>query len=112
MRRLHALLGVPGIVAIPALVYAHPLPGAPKCPMFPAANPWNQRVDRLPVGKDSSRLIASIGRGRPGPPDFGPVYNGAPNGIPSEVISGQTRRVPVHFGYAGESDHGPYPIPP
>ena len=29
---------------------AHPLPGAPACPVFPADNPWNQRVDRAAGG--------------------------------------------------------------
>ena len=24
-------------------------PAAPRCPIFPKSNPWNQRVDRLPV---------------------------------------------------------------
>jgi hypothetical protein len=99
-------------VAIPALVSAHSLPGAPRCPVFPANNPWNQRVDRLRVVKDSARLIASIGLDKPVHPDFGTVYAGAPNGIPFVVVGGRTKRVPVHFDYADESDRGPYPIPP
>ena len=111
-RSLLAAVVCGGVVAIPALVSAHPLPGAPSCPVFPADNPWNQRVDRLPVAKDSARLVASIGLGSPVHPDFGTVYNGAPNGIPFVVVSGHTRRVPVSFQYADESDRGPYPIPP
>ncbi|HVH12394.1 MAG TPA: hypothetical protein VM759_05050, partial [Longimicrobium sp.] len=39
------------------------------------------------------------------------VWNGAPNGIPYVVVSGGQRRVPVTFGYADESDPGPYPVP-
>jgi hypothetical protein len=97
--------------AIPALVSAHPLPGAPNCAVFPPNNPWNERVNRLPVAKDSARLIASIGLDRPVHPDFGTVYAGAPNGIPFIVVGGRTKRVPVHFAYADESDRGPYPIP-
>ena len=113
MRRL-PLIGVAcaAAAAIPALVSAHPLPGAPSCPVFPPDNPWNQRVAGLPVAKNSARLIASIGLGRPVHPDFGTVYAGAPNGIPFVVVGGRTRRVPVHFDYADESDRGPYPIPP
>jgi hypothetical protein len=80
--------------------------------MFPANNPWNQRVDGLPVARDSAALVTSIGLDRPVHPDFGTVWNGAPNGIPFTVVSGRTRRVPVHFDYADESDRGPYPIPP
>jgi hypothetical protein len=114
-RRLLALFAagaLAGAVA-PALVAAHPLPAAPRCPMFPANNPWNQRVDRLPVAADSGRLIASIGVGAPVHPDFGSgLWDGAPIGIPYAVVSGRTRRVPVSFDYASESDRGPYPIPP
>jgi hypothetical protein len=98
-------------VAIPALVSAHPLPGAQRCPVFPADNPWNQRVDGLPVAADSARLIASIGLHDPVHPDFGTVWDGAPNGIPFLVVSNRTRRVPVHFQYAAESDHDRYPLP-
>ena len=100
------------LLALPALVLARSLPGAPKCPVFPANNPWNQRVDRLPVAKDSAALIASIGLDAPVHPDFGTVYAGAPNGIPFAVVGPRTRRVPVHFQYASESDRGPYPLPP
>ena len=39
---------------------AHPLPGAPACPVFPADNPWNQRVDALPVAANSAAMIANI----------------------------------------------------
>jgi hypothetical protein len=100
------------VALVPALVQAHPLPGAPGCPMFPADNPWNQRVDKLPVAKNSERLIASIGLGSPVHPDFGTTYNGAPNGIPFMVVSNRTRRVPVSFDYASESDGHLYPLPP
>jgi hypothetical protein len=91
---------------------AHPLPGAPNCSLFPADNPWNQRVDGLPVAKNSGRLIASIGLSNPVHPDFGTFYNGAPNGIPYAVVSHRARRVPVSFDYASESDRRRYPLPP
>jgi hypothetical protein len=107
-----ALVAAPAAVLLPALVSAHPLPGASACPVLPANNPWNQRVDKLPVASNSSRLIASIGLSDPIHPDFGTVYNGAPNGIPFAIVSNRTRRVPVRFQYADESDRGPYPLPP
>jgi hypothetical protein len=111
VRRLALLLACSLLAVIPALVMAHPLPGASNCPLFPPNNPWNQRVDRLPVAKDSPRLIASIGLGAPVHPDFGTIYNGAPNGIPYAVVSDHTRRVPVSFDYASESDGRLYPLP-
>jgi hypothetical protein len=96
---------------IPALGSARPLPGAPKCSIFPADNPWNQRVDQLPVAAGSARLIASIGLDVPVHPDFGTVWDGAPNGIPITIVSSRTPRVHVSFDYSAESDHGVYPIP-
>ena len=82
------------------------------CRVFPADNPWNQRVDRLPVARDSAQLIARIGLNDPVHPDFGTVWNGAPNGIPYAVVTGRTRRVHVRFHYASESDRTAYPLPP
>ena len=101
------------VVGLPGLSSARPLPSAPSCPIFPANNPWNQRVDGLPVAKNSDRLIASIGLNDPVHPDFGSgLYGGGPIGIPYVVVSKHTHRVPVRFKYSSESDHGKYPIPP
>jgi len=91
---------------------AHPLPGAPACPVLPADNPWNQRVDGLPVANNSAAVIARIGLNDPVHPDFGSgFYNGSPIGIPYMVVSKHTRRVPVSFQYASESDGHLYPLP-
>jgi hypothetical protein len=107
-----SVVAIPALVVVPALVSAHPLPGAPSCPVFPADNPWNQRVDRLPVARDSAQIIARIGPNSPVHPDFGSgLYNGEPIGIPYAVVSAKTPRVPVSFQYASESDRGPYPLP-
>ena len=89
-----------------------PLPGAPHCPVFPADNPWNQRVDNLPVARDSATIVASIGLDRPIHADFGSgLYQGEPIGIPYTTVSGRQRKVHVRFQYASESDHVGYPIP-
>ncbi len=113
MRRPVIILALlAALIALPSLVSAHSLPGAPSCPVFPADNPWNQRVDRLPVAKNSTRMIATIGLSDPVHPDFGSgLYAGEPIGIPFDVVSSHTRRVPVSFQYASESDRGPYPLP-
>jgi hypothetical protein len=88
------------------------LPGAPRCPVFPATNPWNQRVDRLPVAQESAAIIASIGLDDHVHADFGSgLWNGGPVGIPITVVRGTQRKVRVAFDYADESDRGPYPIP-
>src|SRR5437764_5757833 len=111
MRRIAFLIVCAGLVLLPALGGARPLRSAPHCEILPPDNPWNQRVDALPVAADSARMIASIGLGGPVHPDFGTVYNGAPNGIPYAVVSRHTRRVRVSFDHADESDRGPYPLP-
>jgi len=80
---------------------------------FPADNPWNRDVSADAVDPNSATLIAACGSAATGlHPDFGTVWNGAPNGIPYVVVSGSQARVPVTFGYADESDPGPYPVPP
>jgi hypothetical protein len=92
--------------ALASAARAHPLLGAPRCPVFPADNPWNQRVDRLPVDPRSDAIVAAIGADEPFHPDFGTRY-----GIPFTTVSSHQKRVPVSFDYADESDRGPYPIP-
>ena len=80
-------------------------------PIFPADNPWNQDISTAPVDPNSMALLTSIGLNTGLHPDFGTVWNGAPNGIPYIVVAGNQRKVPVTFDYADESDAGPYPIP-
>jgi hypothetical protein len=88
------------------------LPGAPACPIFPANNPWNDRVDTLPVAANSAQMIASIGADTGLHPDFGSgLYDGEPIGIPFDVVSRSTPRSHVSFDYSDESDHVAYPIP-
>ncbi|MGH7619244.1 MAG: hypothetical protein ACREPM_18665 [Gemmatimonadaceae bacterium] len=77
---------------------------------FPVDNPWNTDVSGASVDPQSSTLIASCGN-RNLHPDFGTVWDGAPNGIPYIVVHSGQARVPVTFDYSDESDPGPYPIP-
>jgi hypothetical protein len=83
------------------------------CPVFPASNPWNQKVDTLPVAANSAQLIASMGVGGSVHADFGNgLYNGSRIGIPFVVVHAKsTPKSRVTFEYADESDKGPYPIP-
>src|SRR5829696_7868441 len=94
-----------GSVAIGAAVLAG-------CPVFPADNHWNLRVDTLPVLPNSDAIVRSIGAGANVHADFGSGrYEGAPMGIPYVTVPRTQRRVPVSFEYADESDRGRYPIP-
>jgi len=79
---------------------------------FPDDNPWNRDVSADPVDPRSATLIASCGATGVLHPDFGTVYAGAPNGLPYTLVHSTQAKVPVTFRYSGESDPGPYPIPP
>jgi hypothetical protein len=107
---LAAALGVAFLMGSSA--QALRLPGARHCPVFPANNQWNQRVDKLPVASDSAQLIASIGLDAPVHADFGSgKWDGGPIGIPFDVVSRKTRLSHVSFDYADESNRVGYPIP-
>ncbi len=108
------------LFALPAAALAYaalpagssPVRGAPKCKLFPADNPWNQRVDAAPLHPRSDAIVRSIGTGDTVHADFGSGrYEGRPIGIPFTTVSKRQKRVRVSFDYADESDRGPYPIP-
>ncbi len=110
MKRL-ILLGL-GVLTLGGAASAARLPQVRACPVFPPNNPWNQRVDGLPVAATSARIIASIGLEDHLHADFGSgLYRGRPIGIPITVVRADQKEVRVDFDYAGESDAGPYPIP-
>jgi hypothetical protein len=77
------------------------------CQIFPANNWWNTDISNYPIDKLSGKYIAAL----PGNlhPDFGhnPDY-----GIPFDIVPNTQKKVPVTFGYASQSNKGPYPIPP
>jgi hypothetical protein len=82
------------------------------CPVFPASFPTNKRVDRLPVATNSAAIVESIGAGENIHADFGSgTWEGAPIGIPIDVVGRTQRRSVVRFDYDDESDHVGYPIP-
>lgn len=86
-------------------------PSLAGCPMFPANNPWNQKVNTLAVRSDSRTFIASISASGKTMlhPDFG---GGGAYGIPFMVVPATQPKVPINFtAYGDESDPGPYPIP-
>jgi hypothetical protein len=106
------------VAAALTLAVTAPAAGAPSlgssgCPLFPADNVWHADVSRLPVHPRSGAYLAAMGAGAGIHADFGSgTWEGGPIGIPYTVVGAGQPRVPVRFGYAGESDPGPYPIPP
>lgn len=82
------------------------------CPVFPPDNPWNRDISNDPVDPNSAHYIASINStgNKFLHADFG-SYMGY--GIPYTVVPGTQPMVPITFDeFGGESDPGPYPIPP
>lgn len=85
------------------------------CPILPADNIWNARVDGLPVHARSAAYINSIGAGTSLHPDFGTFWEGAPIGIPFVVAPASQPNVTITYGpygFPNESDKGAMPIPP
>ncbi len=104
----------PSVEVAPRAVLAEPAaesgPELAGCPLFPADNAWNHRVDGDPVDPLSDQYMAGMDAGaRHLHPDFG--GNGA-YGIPFVVVPWWQDKVAITFDIPGESDAGPYPIPP
>jgi hypothetical protein len=92
--------------------FAAPLPQAPGCPVFPASNVWNKRVDKLPRQRRSAAIVRAIGANLNVHADFGSgLWDGGPIGIPVTVVDSSQPTFAVNFHYDEESDPGPYPIP-
>lgn len=102
-------------LASPGNIYAA-APTLEGCPSLPTDNIWNTPIDTLPVAAHSNDYIVSMGANTTLHPDFGQPYDDGgqliPQGIPYNVVSGSQPKVAVGFEYDGESDPGPYPIPP
>ncbi len=76
--------------------------------VFPPTSIFNTRIDNLPVDKNSSKYVKSLGSSVHFHPDWGtdPTY-----GIPYNVVTNSSNPLidtPVIY-YADESDLGPYP---
>ncbi len=102
------------LVAAPQLATSAPgTQSVGGCAIFPPNNIWNARVDALPVDPQSSAYINSNGGpDTPLHPDFGTVYNGAPNGIPFIVVPTNQPLVQITLQpYGDQADPGPYPVP-
>src|SRR5438067_4263118 len=100
------------LAAAGGAAHALRVPAAPRCPVFPKSNPWNRRVDKLPVAQSSDAIIASIGASTGLHADFGSgLWDGSPIGIPFDVVTRRTPRSRVTFEYSDESDRVGYPIP-
>src|SRR3954447_13325900 len=112
-RRLPALLFIAAVSATTASAAGGgAVPKVGGCAIFPKNNPWNQRVDKLPKASNSDAVVRAVGADEGMHADFGSgKYDGGPIGIPYTTVGRGQKRVHVKFGYADESDKGPYPIP-
>jgi hypothetical protein len=82
------------------------------CPMFPSDNVWNTRADTLPVHTQSNAYVTSISANKQLHPDFGSgQWQGLDIGTAYAAVPGSQPKITMSFGYASQSDPGPYPIP-
>ena len=80
--------------------------------LFPSDNAWNEDISNSPVDPNSDNLIGGMGLATGLHPDFGTVWDGAPNGIPYVVVGGLQTPIPINFkAFGSQSDPGPYPVP-
>ncbi len=105
------------LVAAACVVSPHPSVGGgidlSGCPLFPSNSFWRADVRGLAVHPRSAAWRDAIGAGAHAHPDFGAgTWDGGAIGIPYVTVGAGQPLVPVTFGYASESDPGPYPIPP
>ena len=103
---------VVALMMVPAAASAAPTVAG--CPVFPASNPWNQRVDKRKVDVHSARTIRAQAAGSDLHLDFGSTEQ--EYGIPFSIVDATPTLLPLSFGvdgedYADESDRGPVPIP-
>jgi len=112
---LIALTSLGTVFAAPPDVTVNAAPTIGGCPLFPADNIWNTRIDTLPVHPKSDIWINSIGRNTGFHMDFGSgTWDGGPIGIPLNLVSSTLRGVYMgkgKFVYWDESNLAYYPIP-
>jgi hypothetical protein len=117
MMKRHLWLKVIVSIALCLPLAAHAKPSSPPtlsgCPVYPADNIWNVPVDTLPLDAHSAAYVNTIGSTQHVHADFGSgTWEGFPIGIPYTTVPGTQAKVLVDFTWPGESDAGPYPIPP
>ena len=111
-RRASAATLAVTVLVTSALAGCGPTVPTTACPMFPADSHWHADVRGLPVLRNSTAMIATVGTDAALKADFGSgTWDGGPIGIPYVVVPGSQPKVRVGFDYADESDPGPYPIP-
>jgi hypothetical protein len=108
---LAPLVGASATAPTPHVAAKAPMVGG--CQVFPPDNAWNQDISKLPVRKDSAKLVKSISAAD-GKTKLHPDFGGQGKyGIPFIVVPKTQKAVPVHYtAYGSESSHGPFPIPP
>ena len=107
---LSAAVVTAGAATTHARKSAQTFPGT-HCATFPTDNVLNTPITGLPVDSHSRQWLASMDSGSTYlHPDYGPGGGSSPYGIPFEVTSAHPKFVKLRFGYASQSDRGPYPF--
>jgi hypothetical protein len=105
------LSSAPAAESVAARSAVHTVGG---CAVFPADNPWNQRIDRRPVWRWSSAIVGKQAAGHDLHLDLGTTEDYY--GIPVNVVDEDQPLLPLGFGvdgedYGDESDRGPVFVP-
>lgn len=127
MRRTTLLLAALSLLVVtPASAPAAQSPDLPRrearagvhavggCPLFPADNPWNRRIDERPVWRWSRAIVDKQAAGHDLHLDLGTTEDYY--GIPVNVVDQDQPLLPLQFGvdgedYRDESDRGPVFVP-
>jgi hypothetical protein len=107
----HALGPYPALAPCPIFPQP-PASLSPRVPSLPTEAAWNQDISKAPRDPRSAAYIAYIDShgGDRLHPDFG---SPRAYGFPYSVVGARQRPLPIHYtAYGGESDPGPFPIPP
>lgn len=94
-------------------VTAGPVPTIGGCPIFPADNPWNTRIDdatTYPVHPQAAAYAKTMSLTTHLHPDWGD-WSMDHYGIPWQTVPAGQATAPMTFQYADQSDPGPYPFP-
>ncbi len=109
-----AALALPAGAAPQPERHAAPVHSVGGCQVFPADNPWNRRIDRRRVWRQSAAIVAKQAAGHDLHLDLGTSEEYY--GIPVNVVDEDQPLLPLQFGvdgedYGDESDRGPVFVP-
>jgi hypothetical protein len=87
------------------------LNGVPNCNITPGDSVWRTNVTKQAKNPSSDTWLGNLGLSTGVHPDFGTVWDGAPNGIPYTVVDSTTPRGRITFDLDDSDTNVLYPEP-